>query len=289
MSQWQGQVAVITGAGSGIGSGLARHAASLGMHVVAGDVDTKGLEALQQALSAKGQSIKTQRTDVSDPQAVEQLAQTAFECFGKVNLLFNNAGVLVDGKSWERSAKDWQWNLDVNIMGVVNGIRSFVPKMLEQGEAGRVVNTSSVGGLLGGGAYLGPYQASKHAVTAISETLYGELQAESAPVTASVLCPGEVATGIWESDRLREDEEQHQLGSEEEENFRNFIAEGVARGLAPDEFAARAFKGIEADKFWLLPQPEFKPGLQMRLASILEETNPLSLADMLQMSTGQQP
>lgn len=287
MSQWQGQVAVITGAGSGIGSGLARHAALLGMHVIAGDVDVKGLEALQQELSAKGQSIKIQRTDVSDPDSVEQLAQTSYECFGKVNLLFNNAGVLVDGKSWERSAKDWQWNLDVNIMGVVNGIRSFVPKMLEQGAAGRVVNTSSVGGLLGGGAYLGPYQASKHAVTAISETLFGELLNENAPITASVLCPGEVATGIWESDRLREGEEVHELGSKEEENFRNFITEGVAKGLTPDEFAARAFKGIESDKFWLLPQPDFKSGLQMRLASILEETNPLSLADMLQMSTGQ--
>ena len=178
MNQWISKVAVITGAGSGIGLGLARYAASQGMHVVAADVDNQGLDALSETISAQRQSIITVATDVSSPEAVEKLAEIAFEHYGKVNLLFNNAGVLVDGKSWERSVKDWQWSINVNILGVVNGIRSFIPKMLQQGEEGRVINTSSIGGLLGGGAFLGPYQGTKHCITAITETLYSELSQE---------------------------------------------------------------------------------------------------------------
>lgn len=286
MNQWKNKVAVITGAGSGIGSGLARYAAAQGMHVIAADVDTQGLETLSESLKAQGQSIITVATDVSSPEAVEQLAQTAFEHYGRVNLLFNNAGVLVDGKSWERSVRDWEWCINVNIMGVVNGIRSFVPKMLQQDDQGRVINTSSIGGVLGGGAFLGPYQGTKHCVTAITETLYSELLSEQAPVTASVLCPAEVATGIWESDRLRAEEQHNKLGSEAEAQFRDFVADGVAKGLSPDEFAARVFAGIEADKFWLLPQPEFKPAYQLRVDSIMNESNPLSTEEMLSRSKG---
>src|SRR5690606_20990427 len=151
----------------------------------------------------RGHSVITAKLDVSDAAAVEALAASVFETHGKVNLLFNNAGVLVDGKSWERSLDDWRWIFDVNVMGVIHGIRSFVPRMLSQGEAGRVINTSSIGGLMGGGAFMGPYQSTKHAVTALSETLFRELAQESAPVSASVLCPAEVAPAIWESARLR--------------------------------------------------------------------------------------
>ncbi|NIB41736.1 SDR family NAD(P)-dependent oxidoreductase [Pseudomaricurvus alkylphenolicus] len=281
MNQWNNKVAVITGAASGIGSGLARYAAKQGMRVIAADVDTQGLEALEKELKSQELSIITTVTDVSDPRAVEELAAAAFETYGKVNFLFNNAGVLVDGKSWERTVKDWQWCLNVNVMGVVNGIRSFVPRMLQQQAQGRVINTSSIGGLLRGGAFLGPYQGTKHFITAITETLYSELSQESAPVTASVLCPAEVATGIWNSDRLRSDEQSNPLGSEAEQQFRNLIAEGVAKGLSTDEFAARVFAGIEADKFWLLPQPEFKPAFQLRAESILNESNPMSTDEMV--------
>ena len=279
MNDWNEQVCVITGAGSGIGAGLAQHAAKLGMRVVAADVDTTGLEALAARLLAQGREIETRAVDVSNADAVDALAESAFRKHGQVNLLFNNAGVLVDGKSWERSERDWRWNLDVNIMGVVNGIRSFVPHMLAQQAPGRVINTSSVGGLLGGSCYLGPYQASKHAVAAITETLYQELRLEAAPITASCLCPGEVATGIWDSGRLREESERYTLDGAGEQQFHAAVAGMCAQGLTPEEFAARVWTGIEDDKFWILPQPEFKATYQMRVDSVMNESNPLGLAD----------
>lgn len=274
MQDRKGQVCVITGAASGIGGGLARHSASLGMHVIAADVDEAGLNELAQLAQSRGQSVTTVKLDVSDAAAVEALAASVFDVHGKVNLLFNNAGVLVDGKSWERSLKDWRWIFDVNVMGVIHGIHSFVPRMLSQGEAGRVVNTSSIGGLMGGGAFMGPYQSTKHAVTALSETLFRELAQESAPVTASVLCPAEVATAIWESDRLRPTEQHNRLGSEAEQQFHDAVAGGVAAGLTPDAFARKVFDAIDADKFWIIPDTAFMPIYEARSASIVAGTDP---------------
>lgn len=282
MSQWQGKVAVITGAASGIGAGLVRYCVSQDMHVVAADVDAASLATLAQELQGRGGgSVRALTVDVTDQAQLEGLAAEVFEQFGAVHLLFNNAGVLVDGKSWERSARDWRWSLDVNVMGVVHGIRAFVPRMLAQGSPGRVVNTSSIGGLLGGGAFMALYQGTKHMITAITESLYQELEYEASPVTASVLCPGEVATGIFNSDRLRPEEERNTLGSPEEQQLHDAVAGGVQAGLDPDEFAARVFAGIEAGRFWLLPQPEFKPMLERRNASILDETNPVSMSELI--------
>ncbi|MDG2334335.1 MAG: SDR family NAD(P)-dependent oxidoreductase [Myxococcota bacterium] len=278
MKQWENQVCVITGAASGIGAGLVRHAASLGMKVVAADIDMSGLAALKR--DAEGE-IDIVSTDVTLGSAMESLAEYSLGRHGEVNLLFNNAGVLVDGKSWERTEHDWQWNLNVNVMGVVNGIRAFVPRMLAQGSPGRVVNTSSIGGLLGGGQFMGPYQASKHAVSAITETLFQELALESAPVTASCLCPGEVDTQIWESDRLRDPRERNQLASEAEQQFHDQVAGMVAEGLTPKEFAHRVWEGIEADRFWIFPQKEFKAMFQVRVDSILKETQPAAIADLM--------
>ena len=277
MHNWKDKVCVITGAASGIGAGLAQHAAGLGMRVIAADVDAAGLQRLADGNPA----IETRSVDVSQAEDVEALAASVFSSHGVVNLLFNNAGVLVDGKSWERSERDWRWNLDVNIMGVVNGIRSFVPRMLAQGQYGRIINTSSVGGLLGGGNFLGPYQASKHAIAAITESLFQELRLEAAPITASCLCPGEVATGIWESGRLREESERYELASSTEQQFHDAVSDMVEQGLTPGEFATRVWAGIEADKFWILPQPEFKPMYQLRVDSVMNETSPLGTADML--------
>lgn len=282
MSEWKDKVAVITGAGSGIGAGLARHCAAQGMQVVAADVSAEGLSDLVSSLSGLESHLKTAELDVTSADCVEQLAESVFSQYGRVNLLFNNAGVLIDGKSWERSLRDWRWVIDVNVMGVIHGISSFVPKMLKQGEEGRVINTSSIGGLLGGGPYLAPYQGTKHLVTAITETLFHELQLEEAPVSASVLCPGEVATAIWESDRLRSKEECNVLGSDAERVAHEVIASGVAAGLSPGQFAELVFEGIEANKFWLLPQPEFKAVLEKRHMSIVEETNPVSMAEMME-------
>jgi NAD(P)-dependent dehydrogenase (short-subunit alcohol dehydrogenase family) len=282
MSDWQGEVAVITGAASGIGAGLARHCLDLGMHVIAADVDEGGLSLLDTAPSAAAPGgLQTAVVDVRSQAEVETFAAWIFEQFGKVALLFNNAGVLVDGKSWERTQRDWRWIIDVNVMGVVNGITAFVPRMLAQGAPGRIINTSSIGGLLGGGPYLAPYQGTKHMITALTESLFQELLAEDADITASVLCPAEVVTGIWSSDRLRTDAEHNVLGSEEEKQFHAAVSGSVARGLSPDEFARQVFVGIEADQFWLLPQPAFKAQLEERYRSILDQTNPASVLERL--------
>jgi NAD(P)-dependent dehydrogenase (short-subunit alcohol dehydrogenase family) len=280
VSDWKDKVCVITGAASGIGAGLASHAARLGMRVVAADIDIAGLDDLAASLAGCKHPVETRQVDVSCADAVEELAAIVFAGHDSVSLLFNNAGVLVDGKSWERSERDWRWNLEVNIMGVVNGIRSFVPRMLEQGETGRVINTSSIGGLLAGGNFMGPYQASKHAITAISETLYQELCLEAAPITASCLCPGEVATGIWESQRLRPESERYQLPSEAEQQFHDLVAGMVAEGLTPEEFASRVWAGIDAGKFWIFPQAEFKAIYQLRVNSIMHESTPLGMGDL---------
>jgi len=282
---WKDKVAVVTGAASGIGAGLALECASRGMHVVAADVDREGLEALAPRAAAAPGSLQLEPTDVTDAEAVDALAARTFDLRGRVHLLFNNAGVLVSGKSWERSLRDWRWSLDVNVMGVVHGLRSFVPRMLSQGEPGRVVNTASIGGLVGGGPFMGPYQLTQHAIVALSETLYAELALEEAPVEASVLCPADVVTGILQSDRLRPESERSALGSGVEHSFVEMLAGNVARGISPEELASRAFEGIEAGRFWLLPQPAFKPMLELRVRAILDETNPAAMREMLSFSS----
>ena len=284
MSNWQGKVCVVTGAGSGIGGGLARHAAAAGMHVIGADVDEAGLAQLEATVRSRGQSIETRRTDVRDAEAMEALASHVFARHGKVNLLFNNAGVLVDGKSWERSIRDWRWSFDVNVFGVIHGIRAFVPRMLAQEESGRIVNTSSQGGLLGGGAFMGPYQASKHAVTVITETLYNELAQQDAPITASCVCPAEVATGIWMSDRLRPADERNRLASESERQFHDAVAGAVARSLTPDEYAAQVFAAVEAGRFWIVPTDGFfRSVLELRTRRVLDGLPPPATADVMQL------
>jgi len=276
MDSYQNKVAVVTGAASGIGRGLANRAAQLGMRVVIADIDERGLREVEQELNAQGAEIVAQRLDVTRLDSVQALADTAFDKFGAVNLLFNNAGVLVDGISWERSVEDWRWSFDVNVMGVIHGIKTFVPRMLAAGEPGVVVNTASMGGLLSG-AYLGPYMATKHAVVSISETLHFELLGEKTPLRAAVLCPGEVATGIWHSERLRTEQygEKGKFSSPAETATHDFLTNSVAQGITPQALAELAFDGISAGKFWLFSHPEsLKALLARRVQSIMDETVP---------------
>jgi NAD(P)-dependent dehydrogenase (short-subunit alcohol dehydrogenase family) len=263
-----GQVAVITGAASGIGAGLARHALKLGMVVYAADLDGAGLAALGDSANLYKSGL-----DVTDAGHVEALAARVFGQQGRVNLLFNNAGVLVDGKSWERRPEDWRWLLDVNVMGVVHGIRSFVPRMLKQDAPGRIINTSSIGGLLGGWPYMAPYQGSKHMVTAMTESLHQELLLEEADVAASVLCPGEVATGIWSAERNRPAAERNRLNSDAERAMHQAMTERVAAGQSPEEFAAWVFARIAEGRFWLVPG-EGLEGLRDRTENIIEGGTP---------------
>src|SRR5579863_2934552 len=200
--EYSGKVAVVTGAGSGIGGGLAGKAGALGMKVVICDVDTKGLKTTEATLAQNGVEVLALETDVTDYNSVAKAADAAYGRFGRVNLLFNNAGVLVSGISWERSLEDWRWNLDVNVMGVIHGIKAFVPRMIAGGEEGIIVNTASVGGLTAG-PFQGPYIASKYAVVGLTEVLQAELSLLHPQLRAACLCPGSVSTQIFRSERIR--------------------------------------------------------------------------------------
>ena len=273
MNDWTGRVCVITGAGSGIGAGLARHALQCGMQVVGADIDAEGLQRLADSAPKSQGKLRTQTLDVTDADAVADFAESVYAEHDNVHLLFNNAGVLVDGKSWERPLRDWRWIIDVNVMGIIHGLHYFVPRMLQQADAARVINTASIGGLLGGGTYMSQYQATKHATVVLTESLYKELAQEPGDVTASVLCPAEVATKIWHSERLRPADQHVELG-EAEQQFHDVVADNVAAGLTGDEFAVQVFEGIEAGKFWLIPDTGFMPMVEQRTADIVQQRDP---------------
>lgn len=270
----QSKLSVITGAGSGIGQALAKAAHARGHQVVALDIDTAGLAQLESfALCLP--------LDVRDAEAFEDVARSVYQRFGRVDYLFNNAGVLVDGKSWERSDQDWRWQLEVNVLGVVNGLRAFIPRLLQQSESSAVINTASIGGLLGGSAYMAPYQASKHAIVALTESLHQEMLQEPANVRVACLCPGDVATGIFNSQRLLPESERYQLKSEVERATHDAIAGMVAQGMTPEALAESAFSALDAGQFWLLPDESFKPLFQWRANHILNGSTPENLQQMI--------
>jgi short-subunit dehydrogenase len=232
-------VAVITGAASGIGAGLARHAAARGMKVVLADRDVAKLESV--AAETGGTAVPT---DVTDPAALDALAERAF-AQGPVDLLFNNAGVLVTGNSWEILADKWRQAIDVNVLGVVNGLRAFVPRLLEADRPSRIVNTASIGGFLPS-PLLAPYSATKFAVVALTESLAGELAMLKSKIAVSLLAPGPVKSEIF----------REEAGA----NAELFV--GALRdmldqhGVTPDEFAQRVFAAIDRGEYWIIPQPE---------------------------------
>jgi NAD(P)-dependent dehydrogenase (short-subunit alcohol dehydrogenase family) len=196
----EGRVAVITGAASGLGQAMARRFARQGARVVLADVVEHQLATATDELAASGAEVLAVPTDVSDPASVDALAGRAIEAFGAVHVVCNNAGVVVSGKTWEIPLAEWRRLLDVNLWGVVHGIHTFVPLLLDQGGPGHIVNTASMGGVtsLPG---IAPYVASKHAVVALSEVLHGDLARVGAPIGVSVLCPGYVPTRLGQVDR----------------------------------------------------------------------------------------
>lgn len=265
MSEQQGQVAVITGAASGIGRGLAEQAARRGMRLVLADVDATGLQALCASLQAAGTQAVACVTDVGQLAQVERLRDVAVEQFGGVDLLFNNAGVMQTGYSWEISAAQWQRMLDINLTGVINGIRCFVPLLLSQGRGAHVINTASLAGLLSS-PLMAPYNVTKQAVVALSETLHYELALLGAPVSVSVLCPGPVASDIMASNQTTD-----AAGS----SFSQLLDSSIRQGMTPAELAEVVFEAIDHKRFWILPHKDFKPALERRVQSIFEETNPV--------------
>ncbi|AZD86960.1 short-chain dehydrogenase/reductase SDR [Pseudomonas chlororaphis subsp. aureofaciens] len=264
MSSQPGLVAVITGGASGIGQGLAEEAARRGMRLVLADLDGPGLERVRVALRTMGAEVVTKVTDVGQLPQVEDLRKFAVEHFGSVDLLFNNAGVMQTGYSWEISKAQWQRMIDVNLNGVIHGIRCFVPLLLRQGRGGHVINTASLAGLLSS-PLLAPYNVTKQAVVALSETLHYELGLLGAPIAVSVICPGPVASAIMRSN-------QHSDAAGDD--LSQLLDGRIRTGMSPTELAKLVFEAIDAKHFWILPHKTFKGALERRVRSILEETNP---------------
>lgn len=259
---WNNKIAVITGAASGIGQGLADHAAGLGMKLVLADINEAALAEV--AASLKPAEVIAIPTDVSDLSSVERLAARAFEHFGRIDLLFNNAGIMAAGFSWEIHPEQFQRALDININGVINGARAFVPRLLKQSGTAIIVNTASIGGLLAS-PLMAPYSVSKFAVVAFTESLQAELAMLGASVQVSLLCPGPVESAIFTNPLGTH------AGNPAVTQFVDQLQQHLRDdGISPAELAKRAFAGIETGQFWLIPQPEsLKSPLQEKVSKIL--------------------
>lgn len=254
--------AVITGAASGFGRELALLCAAQGMRLVLADVDRDALAETVKLTELPPERVLAQRCDVADAGDVDRLAAAAQEHFAKVHLLFNNAGVIAAGPSWKATPHDWQWVFGVNVMGVANGIRSFVPGMLAHGEPAWVVNTASVAGLVCP-PELAVYAASKHAVVALSECLHHELAASGRPVGASVLCPAYVDTGIADAFRHRPEELAQRNPDDQAILARTKKAMQAGR-LSARDVAERTLAGVREGRFYILPHRSAAAGMVNR-------------------------
>lgn len=274
MQEFTDRVAVVTGGASGIGFGLATAFAAEGMKIVLGDIEASALADAVGKLEASGAEVIGVRTDVSDAAQVQALADAAVERFGAIHIACNNAGVGAGGLSWEAPLDTWEWVFGANLWGVIHGVRSFVPVMMKQPEA-HVVNTASIAGLVAG-PFMGPYNASKHAVVALSETLHHEMAMMAPHVKVSVLCPGWVRTKIAESARNRPDSE----GNDPLANagFANVLRPLIDNGMPPEEVASKVLAAIRAEQFWVLPHDgveEFWTSfVNERAESLIDRTNP---------------
>jgi NAD(P)-dependent dehydrogenase (short-subunit alcohol dehydrogenase family) len=270
-----GKVAVVTGAASGIGLALARALVAEGMKVVLADIEEPALEAALAGFP-EGAEVRAVRCDVSDPAAVDALRDAAVEAFGTVHVVANNAGVSTGGPVWSHAPEDWDWVLGVNLFGVVNGVRSFTPLLIEQGE-GHIVNTASMAGL-SSPPFMGVYNVSKHAVVTLSETLFGDLALAGAEgVGVSVLCPGWVQTRIHEAGRNRPESDADATPSlaESAPGFAEVAAALIAGGLDPDDVARQVVDAIRTRRFYILTHPEWKPMISGRVARIVDESDPV--------------
>jgi NAD(P)-dependent dehydrogenase (short-subunit alcohol dehydrogenase family) len=270
MDDFDGRVAVVTGAASGIGLGIARTAARAGMRVVLSDVEEPALLEAEKEVAALGAETLAVRTDVSKADDVDALAAASYDTFGAVHLLCNNAGVFQGGVSWKRTDADWDWVLGVNVYGIIHGIRAFVPRMLESREPGHIVNTASVAGITTV-AYSAPYVVSKFAAAALTECLAHDLRAEGATsIGVSCLVPGAVDTKIAHSTRNRPDEPPSEVQASDHHFVADMLADMTAtRGRHPDEAGEIVFDGVRNGQFWITTMDSYEELLRPRLDAML--------------------
>ncbi|MCX7274635.1 MAG: SDR family NAD(P)-dependent oxidoreductase [Burkholderiales bacterium] len=279
MKQLQGRVAVVTGAASGIGLAMARRFASAGMHMVLADIEEGPLNRARDEILATGAQAIAMKVDVMSEAQVGELADAAYARFGVVHVVCNNAGVAAPAlrtRAWESTIADWQWIHNVNFMGVLHGVRAFVPRMLAAGDEGHIVNTASVAGLLTGA---NPYHVSKHAVSCLTEGLYKDLRTLGARVSASVLCPGLIKTGILDAERNRPAEfgPATDLGAlaPDVQAWASGFRSALAGGYEPSQVADAVAQAILEDRYYIVPaQPFLLELIRTRMQDIIDQRNP---------------
>lgn len=264
-------VAVITGAAGGIGKAMAERFARAGMKLLLSDVDAKQLTQTADALRKDGAEVVTLTVDVAKPEAVQALADFAFAHFGAVHLLCNNAGVVPSGRHrpiWEYPAEDWTWAMDVNLIGVVNGLRAFVPRMIAQNARSHIVNTGSIAGLISG-SRAPLYSVSKHAMVRATEALYSGLRDRGANIGVTLLCPGRVGTRIYESERSRPASLATTMTQDE-----GAPPSDNGPVLDVETVAEMTFDAVRENQFYLLTTPHFDGHIRERMDAMLDRRNP---------------
>ena len=280
MQSFSEKTCVITGAGSGLGREFALLAAKLGMRLVLADVQQDALKQTEASATALGADVLSHVCDVRRGDEVESLAQAAVKRFGAIHVVFNNAGVGAGGLIWESTQQDWEWVLGVNLWGVIHGVRVFTPLMLASAKAdpnfeGHIINTASMAGLLTPPA-MGIYNVSKHAVVALTETLYHDLSLIDAPIGVSVLCPYFVPTGISHSDSVRPSDTQATTQPTRSQQISQAMLEkAVSAGkISAAEVAQITFDAIKAGQFYIYSHPQALGNVERRMQDILQAHNP---------------
>jgi len=268
MREFKGKTAFVTGGASGIGLSMAKAFAEAGMNVMLADVEQGALDRALKDLSQYGNHVLGIACDVADPDQVERAAQATFSAFGKVHVLCNNAGVAAGGGIDQISVDNWRWVVDVNLMGVVYGVRSFLPHIRSHGEGGHIVNTASMAGMINGMGF-SPYAATKFAVVAMSEGL--RMQLQPLGIGVSVLCPYFVRTRIGESGRNRPERYGPVQPLDPTSPAAAMVAEiarQIATGLDPADVATRVLNAIRNDELYIFSHPNMREFVDGRFAAI---------------------
>jgi NAD(P)-dependent dehydrogenase (short-subunit alcohol dehydrogenase family) len=277
MEKFEGGTAVVTGGASGMGLAFAHRFAEAGMNVVVADIESEPLAMAEASIAAKGVKVMPVRTDVAKAADIAALADKSFERFGRVNVLCNNAGVAGSpGTAWELSQKDWEWVIDVDLWSVINGVRSFVPRMIASGEEGHIVNTASIAGLVSG-LVGSPYHVAKFGVVALSEQLFFELNRAGHKIGVSVLCPGLVNTNIYDSGRNRQAEYGESASPAPDSRLMSAAIEGLRPTmLQPGDIAQMVFEAVSTKQLYIVPtgSESLDGALADRLENVMQRKNP---------------
>lgn len=282
MKDFKGKVAVITGGAAGLGKAMAERFAKEGVKLVLADIEKPVLDKTVAEFKARGVDCIGVHGDVSKEATIQRLLDETLKAYGKVNILCNNAGVASGGKTWERSVKDWEWVLGVNLWSVIHGIHLFVPQMLKQGDECHIVNTASMAGLTSN-PFMATYNVTKHGVVTLSETLFQELKLMQSKVKVSVLCPAWVKTNIHESVRNRP-AELTDAGAEQRldpmaQMLEAQVRQLIAGGLDPSVIGEAVFDAVKNETFYILTHEDTIPAVQRRCDEIIHRKDPTSVME----------